>query len=129
MEKEKEIITNICKEMAQGDWKTHWAPNRYMLRPSGNPLTVDQHTEMLNSKDIVIKTQELVNINSIEIFTEIAVVCMTLHQVFTYKDIPNDDISVVLAVLKKEDNTWKMIHGARSQGRSPTDQPPVFPSN
>ena len=64
-----------------------------------------------------------------EIFTEIAVVCMTLHQVFTYKDIPNDDISVVLAVLKKEDNTWKMIHGARSQGRSPTDPPPVFPSN
>ena len=124
---DKQQITNICTEMASGQWEKHWAKDSYMLRPSGNPLSFTQHQAMLNSEDIVIKTQELVAINSLEIFTEIAIVCMTVHQVFTYKNTPNDDISVLLVVLKKVGDNWVMINGSRSQGRSPNDPLPVFP--
>lgn len=128
MEDDLELLKKICKDIASGNWDAHWEENSYILRPSGNPLTKHENQEMVKNKDLVIHTQELVSINKIDVYSEIALACITVHQVFSYKNIPNDDISVILIVFKKIDNTWKMISGSRSQGRNPNkDSLPVFP--
>ena len=84
---------------------------------------------MRNNKDIIIKKEELVKINYINVYDNIANVCMTVHQVFNYKEVENDDISVVLLTLKREgNNKWMMISGSRSSGRSVNDPLPEFPN-
>ena len=119
-------IRDICNDMASGNWEKHWKDNKYILRPSGNPLTKEQNTSMRNSKDIIIDKEEMISINSIEIYSDIAVSCFTVHQIFSYKGNKENDVSVVLAVFKKENNVWKMIHGSRSQGRKPEEEMPKF---
>ena len=123
---EEKRIREICTEMASGKWSSYWEDDTYILRPSGNPLTKEQNIQMRNNKDIIIEKEEMVSINSVEIYGNIAVSCFTVHQTFTYKGNKEDDISVVLAVFKKENNDWKMINGSRSQGRKPDDEMPKF---
>lgn len=119
-------IREICNDMASGNWEKHWKDNKYILRPSGNPLTKEQNTAMRNSKDIIIEKEDMVSINSIEVYGDIAVSCFTVHQIFSYKGNKENDVSVVLSVFKKENNDWKMIHGSRSQGRKPGGEMPKF---
>jgi hypothetical protein len=123
---DKKILENICNEMASGQWDKHWQNGSYLIRPSGNPLTLEQNNQMRNNKDIVIEKEEMKKINSIEVYGNFATACFTVHQTFNYKGQENDDISVVLAVFKKEENSWKMITGSRSQGRSPNEPLPIF---
>lgn len=129
MEKtDKEILEDICNDLGDGKWSEHWEDGRYIIRPSGNPLTKSENETMLQNKDVVIDKQVLISINSLEIFTDLAVACLTVHQVFSYKGTPNNDISVMLVVFKKTDRGWTMIHGSRSQGRDPNNSKmPVFP--
>ena len=123
---DKYILENICNDMASGKWEEHWSSGSYIIRPSGNPLTLEQNNQMRMSEDISIEKEEMIKINSIEIHGDIATACFTVHQVFNYKGTDNDDVSVVLAVFKKKDNEWKMITGSRSQGRSPDSPLPEF---
>lgn len=125
----KVTLEVICKDMASGNWNKYWAPDALLIRPSGNPLTLEDNEKMRNNKDIIIKKEELVKINYINVYDNIANVCMTVHQVFNYKEVENDDISVVLLTLKREgNNKWMMISGSRSSGRSVNDPLPEFPN-
>ena len=119
-------IQNICQELAEGNWSKYWSKNCFLIRPSGNPLYPEQEAEMRNSQDIVMTKEELISINKVSVYGDVATCCFTVHQVFSYKGTPNDDISVVLVVLKKEPQGWKMVTGSRSQGRSPSDTSPAF---
>ena len=127
MSDSKLLIENICNDMASGNWDKHWAENAYMIRPSGNPLTLEQNNLMRASNDIVITKEEMVKINSVEVMGDVATACFTVHQMFNYKGTENNDISVVLAIFKKIDGVWKMITGSRSQGRSPDVEMQSFP--
>ena len=129
MEKtDKQILEDICNDLGSGKWSKHWEEGRFIIRPSGNPLTKNENEAMLQNEDVIIDKQVLISINSLEIFSEIAVACLTVHQVFSYKGTPNNDISVMLIVFKKSNEGWKMIHGSRSQGRDPNNSKmPVFP--
>ena len=126
MNTEEEQIQFICQDMAQGNWKKYWSEGAFLIRPSGNPLSADQELQMRASQDITMTKEELVKINKVCVYGEIATCCFTVHQVFSYKGTPNDDISVVLVVLQKENGLWKMVTGSRSQGRSPSDPLPKF---
>lgn len=123
---EKKQIEFICQDMAQGNWKEYWSEGAFLIRPSGNPLSADQELQMRTNQDLKMIKEELVKINRVSVYGEIATCCFTVHQVFSYKETPNDDISVVLVVLKREDGSWKMVSGSRSQGRSPSEPPPKF---
>ena len=126
MSEDKKIIESICHDMASGNWNKYWGENAFIIRPSGNPLTEEQDKQMRSSNDIVIEKEEMVAINSLDIHGDVATVCFTVHQVINYKGTENDDNSVVLVVLKKENDTWKMVTGSRSQGRPPSEPLPIF---
>lgn len=126
MNTEEDQIKSICQDMAQGNWKKYWSEGAFLIRPSGNPLSSDQELQMRASQDITMTKEELVKINKVSVYGEIATCCFTVHQVFSYKGTPNDDISVVLVVLQKENGLWKMVTGSRSQGRSPSNPLPKF---
>lgn len=123
---EKQQIEFICQDMAKGNWKEYWSENAFLIRPSGNPLSADQELQMRANQDLKMIKEELVKINQVSVYGEIATCCFTVHQVFSYKGTSNDDISVVLVVLKKENESWKMVSGSRSQGRSPSEPLPEF---
>ena len=38
----------------------------------------------------------------------------------------NDDIAVFTSVLQRVGGDWVVVHGQRSSGRSPSDEPPKF---
>ena len=48
------------------------------------------------------------------------------HVKFTYKGVENDDVAVFTSVLEKSDGKWSVIHGQRSTGRKPDEEPPKF---
>ena len=122
----EEQIKLICQDMAQGKWNKYWSEDCFLIRPSGNPLYPEQELQMRNCQDLTMTKEELVDINKICIYGNLATCCFTVHQVFNYKGTFNDDISVVLIVLKKDEDGWKMITGSRSQGRTPADPLPEF---
>lgn len=120
------ILKDICRDIASGNWNKYWASNAVLIRPSGNPLSLEENNEMRSNKDIVIKKEELIEINFIKIYGDVANICMTIHQEFTYKGVDNNDISVVLLFFKKDESGWKMISGSRSSGRGINDPLPKF---
>jgi ketosteroid isomerase-like protein len=102
---------------------------KYIIRPSGNPLTAEQQKAMMSTEGMEMGTQELVAINSMDISGDMAQVTYTAHQVFTFKGTPNDDVAVMLIVFKKDESgSWKILTGMRSQGRPPSDPKPEFPN-
>ena len=123
---EESKILNVCKDLASGNWHKYWSENSYLIRPSGNPLTKEDDQNMRSNSDLVIKKEEFVKMNDIKIYSEIVYACFTVHQIFSYKGTENDDISVVIVLLKKDNTSYKLVGGSRSQGRSPSDKLPVF---
>jgi ketosteroid isomerase-like protein len=105
------------------------AEGSYIVRPSGNPLTKDEEAAMRASEDIVMEKEELLEINDVDVMGDMATATFTVHQRFAYKGTPQDDVSVMLVILKRDKGSgaWKLTGGSRSQGRSPDDPKPAFP--
>jgi ketosteroid isomerase-like protein len=96
------------------------------VRPTGNPLNKDGWNNMMNNKDVVVESNDLVTINKVKIVGDMAFVCYTTHGKFSYKGTENDDIAVISSVLQRVDGKWMVVHGQRSTGRKPSDEAPKF---
>ena len=59
-------------------------------------------------------------------YGDMAFACYTAHNKFNYMGKANDDIAVFTSVLQRGGGDWVVVHGQRSSGRSPTDEPPKF---
>ena len=126
---DKQQIEEIVKDMCYKDHTlgmSHMNDNCVFVRPSGNPLTKHGWNDMMNNSDAVVDSSELQSINRLTINGNMAFVCYTSHVKFTYKGVENDDVAVFTSVLEKGDGKWGVIHGQRSTGRKPDEEPPKF---
>jgi len=85
-----------------------------IVRPSGNHLNKDEWFGIFMSDDIEIKHNKLVNIGKIEISVDFAYIHYTVHSVFNYKGIDNNNMSTCVAILKKTEGLWKITYLQRS---------------
>jgi len=102
----------------------HMHDDCVFIRPTGNPLTKETWDKMMNNDAVSVELSELVSINKLNVCGDMAWVCYTNHAVFNYMGNANDDIAVLTAVLQRVDGKWVVVHGQRSTGRKPTDEPP-----
>ena len=126
---DRQQIEKIVNDMCNVDHtigKHHMHDNCLIIRPSGNPLNMTQWDEMMNNKDVNVESNDLVSINKLHVNGNMAYVCYTTHGKFNYKGTENDDIAVLTSVLEKIDGKWVVVHGQRSTGRKPSEQPPQF---
>jgi hypothetical protein len=109
-----------------------FAPGAITIRPTGNPMGQSLWEEMRASEDVVPVSNELLNIEKIDvcegpsISTGMAYAIFTVHSKFTYKGTDNDDVAVFTIVAKKSDCQWRIVHGQRSTGRKPDEPKPDF---
>lgn len=126
---DKEQIEDVVKAMCNKDHKVgmqHTSSDCIFIRPTGNPLNMDQWDSMMNNSDVSVESNELVSINKMEIHGDMAFVVYTNHGKFNYKGTENDDIAVLTSVLRRIDGKWVVVHGQRSTGRSPSEPLPEF---
>ena len=100
-----------------------------LIRPSGNPLDFKGFKEMSTSDTIKIVSTKLISINKLEIEKDgkMGYCCFTEHSQFNFKGTENNDIAVLSAVFKKDnDENWKIIFMQRSTGRKPDEPLPKF---
>lgn len=51
-----------------------------------------------------------------------AAITFTLHDKFSYKGTPNDDIAKYSAMLElSEEGSWKIVHAHRASGQKPAE--------
>lgn len=96
----------------------YYRPNFQYVRPSGNPIGVDDLVEGL-AADMRIKSIQMVSVDSITILvsSQSAVVVYTCDHSFEYKGIPTEDRSVMTCVLELVDGAIKIVHEHRSSGK------------
>ena len=120
-------LRKIIEEITSLDGgRQHMHENCIFVRPTGNPLNMEQWDQMMNSDDVKMTHSNLVSINKLEIVDNMAYSCYTSHTKFNYKGTENDDVAVFTGVFKKIDNVWKLTFGQRSTGRKPEDEMPQF---
>ena len=122
----EQIISDVCTKYEGDEINKHLDKEYLFIRPSGNPLNLKGWNEMMNSKDVTVKSAKLLSINKIEVGEKLAYACYTQHAVFNYKGTDNDDVAVFTLILRKQDGNWKVVFGQRSTGRSPNEPLPVF---
>ena len=86
------------------------------VRPSGNPISAKGLVGMVDSKDLVAESSELIKTHKIEIYGEIAYAVFTLNEIFSYKGNQNRDLSTYTCIFKNENGKWKYAWMQRSQG-------------
>ena len=119
------VIRDTCNKDHNVGMK-HMHDDCVFVRPTGNPLNKDGWNNMMNNKDVVVESNDLVTINKVKIVGDMAFVCYTTHGKFSYKGTKNDDIAVISSVLQRVDGKWMVVHGQRSTGRKPSDEAPNF---
>lgn len=119
-----EEMTSMKDNKAGG--RHHMDSECIFIRPTGNPLSMTQWDEMMNSPDVKMTSSKLLSINRLKVVGNMAYACYTTHSQFNYKGIDNDDIAVFTGVFEKNNGKWMMIHGQRSSGRSPKEELPQF---
>ena len=119
-----EEITSMKDNKAGG--RQHMDEACLFIRPTGNPLTMTQWDEMMNSPDVTMTSSKLISINKLKVLGNMAFACYTTHSQFNYKGTDNDDIAVFTGVFEKKNGRWMMIHGQRSTGRTPSEELPKF---
>lgn len=128
---DEEEIRNLIKHI------TTWGNNKptgrtdmldecIFIRPTGNPLNMEQWDAMMNNSDVTSGESRLLDIHKVSVDNNMAYACYTTHSKFNYKGTDNNDVAVFTGVFVKREGVWKMIHGHRSTGRKPTDDPPKF---
>ncbi len=129
MKTDKQLIEDIVTDMCHVDYKVgmqHMHDDCVFIRPSGNPLDKVGWEKMMTNDDVTVESTELMSINKLSVCGCCAHVCYTQHGKFSYKGTANDDVAVFSSVLQKFDGVWKVVHGQRSTGRKPEDEPPKF---
>ena len=129
MESDEEKIKAIIKDMCDVDHSKgtrHMSEGCVFIRPTGNPLTKDGWSEMMNNADVNVESNELLKVHKLQVSGNLAYACYTTHGKFSYKGQPNDDVAVLSTVFKKTAGNWEVVHGQRSTGRSPDSDPPKF---
>ena len=76
---------------------------------------------MIANKDVQVESMEIVSFDSFREMADgkAAVLTVTRHDKFTYKETPNDDICKFTYVLEKIGVNWKLAHVHRATGQSP----------
>ena len=98
----KQIITDLCalKDGVPGG-RQHMDKDCLFIRPTGNPLNLDEWDEMMNREDVDIIQSKLISINKLRVVDEMAYACYTAHSEFNIDGESNDDIAVFSAVFNK----------------------------
>jgi len=124
-EKIRDIVADMChKDHTLG--MNHMGEGCVFVRPTGNPLNKEQWNEMMNNPNVSVEDSKLVSVYKLQVCGDMAFVCYTAHNKFNYMGNANDDIAVFSSVLQRVGGDWVVVHGQRSSGRSPTDEPPKF---
>lgn len=129
MKTDEQKIKSIIEDMCHKDHNLairHMNDDCVFIRPTGNPLSKSQWVHMMNNPKVSVEESSLMSINKLHICGDMAFVCYTAHNKFNYMGQPNDDIAVFTSVLQRVSGDWIVIHGHRSTGRKPTDDPPKF---
>ena len=132
MEIVEDNIKNFLKEFVEsltGKESKYYLDNKVtFIRPSGNPLNIDEWEEMFDSKDLESISSKLICINKLKLYSygRLAVCVITTHSKFKYKGKENDDIAVSTVVLENKNDTWKVVTMQRSTGRTPDKELPKF---
>ena len=126
-DKDESKLKSIIEELTSLEGgRHHMHKNCIFIRPTGNPLNMQQWDEMMNSDDVKMTYSKLLTINKLDIVGDMAYACYTSHTKFNFKGTENDDIAVFTGVFKKLDGVWKMTFGQRSTGRKPEEDLPKF---
>ena len=129
VEDDKNIIKSIIQDLCQTETdipKKHMDESFIFIRPSGNPLNLKTWDDMMNASDVIVKSNNLVSIERLQVVNNMAYVCYVSHGIFSYKGVENDDIAVLVSILEKKNGTWKVVYGQRSTGRKPSETLPQF---
>jgi len=97
MKTDEEQVKEVIRDMCNKDHKigmNHMSKECLFIRPTGNPLSMDQWNSMMNNPDVNVESNDLVSINKMEIYGNMAYVVYTTHGKFNYKGTKNDDIAV-----------------------------------
>ena len=128
----KGVVTGMVTAMNVGNWEkaAEWvAEDAVFVRPTGNPLSKAQWVEMLNSPDVKVVSNEVLEFYRVDVHParDWAWLSYSTHAKFNYKGTDNDDVSV-FSVLVKRNSTgaWRLSWLQRSTGLSPTDDMPNF---
>lgn len=121
----EQVIIDMCNKDHNVGMK-HMHKDCVFVRPTGNPLNKDGWDNMMNNEDVIVESNDLVTINKLKVVGDMAFVCYTTHGKFSYKGTVNDDIAVLSTVLQRVDGKWLVVHGQRSTGRKPSEEPPHF---
>ena len=100
--------------MASGDTVS---PGSILIRPSGNPLKLDDNLDTWLKENISDSTCEIQDELKLEIAGDMAFTCHREHASFKYQGKANDDIAVWTTVFKKQEGKWKVCHAQRSTGQ------------
>jgi hypothetical protein len=120
MEIVEDNIKNFLKEFVESltgkESKYYLDKNVTFIRPSGNPLNIDEWEEMFNSKDLESISSKLICINKLNFYSygRIAVSVITIHSKFKYKGKENNDVAICTLVLENKVDRWKIINMQRS---------------
>lgn len=132
--KVQDSLFKTYDEATFNKWKdSTTAADMSIIRPSGNPMTMDMFKGMLSSGKISDASSNLVSVDSVRLLGLFscwplslpvppgasAVVTYTSHDVFKYDGNPNDDLAKFSAVLEKGVGGWKFAHQHRATGQTP----------
>ena len=125
------VITSMVTQMDTGNLEAaaSWiSEDALFIRPTGNPLTKATWVAMLNSPDVKVVSNKVLDFHRVDVnpSKDWAYLCYTTHAKFNYKGTENDDVSVFSVVVKHTDAGWKLSYLQRSTGRLPTDEMPSF---
>ena len=120
---EKKQIIQLLENFAANDYGEFLLNNAtedfLFIRPSGNPIDVMGLIEMSTSGDVSDGYCDIQSIHKLDFFSPNAAMCVfTLRSSFVYKDIQNNDLATVTAIIKKIKNQWKFSWMHRSSGDS-----------
>lgn len=98
----KGIIGDMCS-LSNGapGGREHMDKDCLFIRPTGNPLNLEEWDELMNREDVDITDSKLISINKLHIADEMAYACYTAHSEFNIDGETNDDIAVFSAVFNK----------------------------
>ena len=124
----KNFLIEFVESMTSKKSKLYLDENVTFIRPSGNPMNLNEWEEMFDSKDIESIFSKLLFINKLKFYSygRIAVSVITIHSKFKYKGNENNDVAVCTLVLENKADRWKVINMQRSTGRAPDQELPKF---
>ena len=101
-----------------------WGPV-LLIRPSGNPITMDGLKEMMSNADITDSTGKLLEVKTLDVQRRMAYAVSVNEASFAYKGTPNHDVFVMSYVFKKADDAWQACTRTAAPGARPTRMRPV----